>query len=77
MVGLRIQSLEYGTLRLRTPLPDGDFLQLVIGCSALLIAQNGVGTEDPPEPARSMQIAKVMVWTVQFNGLAERSSSLV
>jgi hypothetical protein len=52
-------------------LPDGDFLQLVIDCTVLLIAQNGVGTEAPPEPSRSMQIAKVMVWMVQFNGLAE------
>jgi hypothetical protein len=52
-------------------LPDGDFLQLVIDCSVPLIAQNGVGMEAPPEPSRSMQIAKVMVWMVQFTGLAE------
>ena len=68
---------EVAALWLPTLLPARDFEQPVIGRSLLLVAQYGVGADNPPESLCSFRVAGIDVGMVCLRGLTECSSKTV
>ena len=68
---------DVAALWLLTLLPACDFEQLVVGRSLLLVAQYGVGADDPPESLCSFRVAGIDVGMACLRGLTECSSETV
>ncbi len=45
--------------------------QRIIGHSLPFVAENGVGTDDPPEPLRGIGIVRIVVGMAGLDGAAE------